>query len=738
MKVLLTIWIIPVAALTAMAQTQVDLRTQAKKVDFSAATSTKPFRTGTALPATCTVGEFYFKSNATAGNNTFACTAANQWSPQAGASSLNVQNDGLSVGAATTANFVSGPGFMSVVSDSGTRISIQSAADTAVLQTRFGEQTGSGLLCESSGYASGKYQCAMNPTLASFTRGMVLHWIPDADSPGGPISLNVDTLGALPVKAADGLRDPAAGEIAAGRMQTIWQDGALFRLALPANVLASGGAAAGLADPGTNGIVYRNGAGSSVAATADDLSRPLACVDTGAGNAYGCNLAPAITTYTPGTSYWFKAGSANTGAATLSLNSLPSKPIRKNVDRELDAGDIKAGQWLMLTYDGTNMQMQVPVANTPAAGVTSIFGRSGAVSAQGGDYTTAQVPESGNLYFTAARALGAVTWNTMTGIPSSFPPAGHAATHRDGGADEIGSAAPAGHSIPKAGPNGKLAQGWIDFTGYQPSTGEFAGNAATTTALRNVPAKCSPGSYPLGIDAAGNAANCTPASGASAGPEISVTGSTISRNPFDFGQLLGKDDFCGYSPATLTNSTTVASRLSWSATSASGAFGSGGGITAASPCGVVLSSQAAQKVALSAAALRINAASHSNWKLYGIASISSIGTSTFQFGIGASTCNNCVVVSGAPGTTNLLLQSCNAYTCSTADTGVPYAAETVYKMYIREGVAGTIYASVNGSPEVSVNSNMSNSLQPVFFSATPTSGTTAMTVSGFAYQLAGY
>ena len=31
-------------------QTQVDLRTQTKSVDFSAATSTRPLKTGTALP----------------------------------------------------------------------------------------------------------------------------------------------------------------------------------------------------------------------------------------------------------------------------------------------------------------------------------------------------------------------------------------------------------------------------------------------------------------------------------------------------------------------------------------------------------------------------------------------------------------------------------------------------------------------------------------------------------------
>lgn len=70
------------------AQTQIDLRTQAKSVDFSAATRTKPFKTGTALPATCTVGEAYFRTDATAGQNLYGCTAANTWTLQSSGSAI--------------------------------------------------------------------------------------------------------------------------------------------------------------------------------------------------------------------------------------------------------------------------------------------------------------------------------------------------------------------------------------------------------------------------------------------------------------------------------------------------------------------------------------------------------------------------------------------------------------------------------------------------------------------------
>jgi hypothetical protein len=69
----------------AIAQTQVDLRTQSKSVDFSAASSTKPMQTGTSLPATCSVGALFLNTSTPAGQNVFACTAVNTWSVEGGA-----------------------------------------------------------------------------------------------------------------------------------------------------------------------------------------------------------------------------------------------------------------------------------------------------------------------------------------------------------------------------------------------------------------------------------------------------------------------------------------------------------------------------------------------------------------------------------------------------------------------------------------------------------------------------
>jgi hypothetical protein len=67
---------------SAFSQTLVDLRTQSKSIDFSALPSTRPVQVGTTLPATCQVGQLFFKSDAAAGANLYGCSATNVWSVQ--------------------------------------------------------------------------------------------------------------------------------------------------------------------------------------------------------------------------------------------------------------------------------------------------------------------------------------------------------------------------------------------------------------------------------------------------------------------------------------------------------------------------------------------------------------------------------------------------------------------------------------------------------------------------------
>lgn len=64
--------------------TQVDLRLQSRDVDFSAASATKPFRSGSGLPSTCGQGEMYYRLDAAAGMNVYGCTATNSWTLEQG------------------------------------------------------------------------------------------------------------------------------------------------------------------------------------------------------------------------------------------------------------------------------------------------------------------------------------------------------------------------------------------------------------------------------------------------------------------------------------------------------------------------------------------------------------------------------------------------------------------------------------------------------------------------------
>lgn len=76
------------------AQTAVDLRTQARNVDFSSAGSTRPVKTGSSLPAGCVSGGMFFLSSAPAGENLYGCTGCLVFYPSAGTAIDDARNSG--------------------------------------------------------------------------------------------------------------------------------------------------------------------------------------------------------------------------------------------------------------------------------------------------------------------------------------------------------------------------------------------------------------------------------------------------------------------------------------------------------------------------------------------------------------------------------------------------------------------------------------------------------------------
>ncbi len=92
-------------------------------------------------------------------------------------------------------------------------------------------------------------------------------------------------------------------------------------------------------------------------------------VDSVGTDSYAITVTPAITAYAAGQQFTFKAGTANTGACSLNVNSLGAKTIKKDVSSDLATGDILANQIITVVYDGTNMQLTSEVSGllkTPA------------------------------------------------------------------------------------------------------------------------------------------------------------------------------------------------------------------------------------------------------------------------------------------------------------------------------------------------------------------------------------
>ena len=86
----------------AYAQTQVDLKSQSKNVDFSGAAAVKPLPVGTTLPGTCGMGGMFFKSDASPGANVYACVAPNTWAVESGSGGASDDLRGTSAAAVFT------------------------------------------------------------------------------------------------------------------------------------------------------------------------------------------------------------------------------------------------------------------------------------------------------------------------------------------------------------------------------------------------------------------------------------------------------------------------------------------------------------------------------------------------------------------------------------------------------------------------------------------------------------
>lgn len=74
-------------------------------------------------------------------------------------------------------------------------------------------------------------------------------------------------------------------------------------------------------------------------------------VTSGAENAYAILTNRAVPSHAAGLNFRVRAHLANTGASTLTINALASKPLRRSGGDALANGDIAVNQILDVTYN---------------------------------------------------------------------------------------------------------------------------------------------------------------------------------------------------------------------------------------------------------------------------------------------------------------------------------------------------------------------------------------------------
>lgn len=88
-------------------------------------------------------------------------------------------------------------------------------------------------------------------------------------------------------------------------------------------------------------------------------------------DAYAITPTPSVAAYVAGMSFSFKAGTANTGAATLAVSGLSALAIKRPDGLDVRTGDIISGQIIRVQYDGTNFQMISHVKILYSSGASS-------------------------------------------------------------------------------------------------------------------------------------------------------------------------------------------------------------------------------------------------------------------------------------------------------------------------------------------------------------------------------
>ncbi|KUG24584.1 hypothetical protein ASZ90_005614 [hydrocarbon metagenome] len=158
----------------------------------------------------------------------------------------------------------------------------------------------------------------LSPALTAHVAGMDISFKANHTNTGA-VTIDINSLGAVALKKLGSLA-LEANDIISGQIVTIAYDGTYYQV-------------------------------KSIS------SSERYAVSTGSDNAYLLTLSPALMAHVNGREISFKANFTNSDAATININSLGAKSIKKYGSVALDANDIVSGQIVTIAYDGTYYQL---------------------------------------------------------------------------------------------------------------------------------------------------------------------------------------------------------------------------------------------------------------------------------------------------------------------------------------------------------------------------------------------
>jgi len=344
-------------ALGSLAQTQIDLRTQGKDVDFSGASATKPIQTGSSLPSACNVGQLFFLTTAQAGQNVYACPSSGMWIPISATgggavTSVSGKTGNVILQASDLAD-------CRLVLSSSTVLSFNacpySYPDLPLQNLPAGSITilsGSGTI-----YVYATIGGAID-VLESGNLSIGCTGCTDA-GPGNAFPPDVAQIGIWASTVTPGAWDPSG--VADARTLV---NG-------PPQLVSSTGVAIALNSLGQKSI----GIDSAVVETrsAEQAGQEVLCTAIGTSSAQTCSLLPTLTAYTTGMRIRLLSAATNVGASALNIDGLGAKSVlRSDGVTPLVPGDLATGNYYDLIYDGTSFRLPSAATGTVSYGVTVV------------------------------------------------------------------------------------------------------------------------------------------------------------------------------------------------------------------------------------------------------------------------------------------------------------------------------------------------------------------------------